>query len=137
MLSKKGQPKEGLTYQLKGLEIKRGLKELNAQSYLNIAMTYRKLGDLSKEEAQLDTALIVASAERDAALQKKIWHASAQNFALQNKFRNAYSAIDSAFGYYQKEVEKTVAQLTIVYKKATEGERGVRVELMLPYQLKG
>jgi LytS/YehU family sensor histidine kinase len=32
---------------------------------------------------------------------------------------------------------KTVAQLTIVDKKATVGEPGVRVELMLPYQLEG
>jgi hypothetical protein len=32
---------------------------------------------------------------------------------------------------------KTVAQLTIVDKKATEGERGVRVELMLPYRVGG
>ena len=32
---------------------------------------------------------------------------------------------------------KTVAQLTVVDKKATVGERGVRVELIVPYQLKG
>ena len=32
---------------------------------------------------------------------------------------------------------KTVAQLTIVDKKATVGERGVRVELVLPYRVEG
>jgi LytS/YehU family sensor histidine kinase len=32
---------------------------------------------------------------------------------------------------------KTNAQLTVVDKKATVGERGVRVELILPYQLEG
>ncbi len=32
---------------------------------------------------------------------------------------------------------KTVAQLTIVDKKTTEGESGVRVELVVPYQLEG
>ena len=121
LLSKKGQAKEGLVYQLKGLEINRGLNEGNAQSYFNIAMTYRKLGDLTKEENWLDTALIVASAEGDAALQKKIWHASAQNFALQNKFQHAYSAMDSAFGYYQKEVETSI----IVRAKELETQYGL------------
>jgi sensor histidine kinase YesM len=32
---------------------------------------------------------------------------------------------------------KTAAKLTIVDKKATAGERGVRVELMLPYKMEG
>jgi tetratricopeptide (TPR) repeat protein len=108
LLSKKGQAKKGLAYQLKGLEIKRGLNELDAQSYFNIAMTYRKLGGFTKEENWLDTALIVASAERAPALQKKIWNAKAQNFALQKKFENAYAAMDSAFAYYQKEVETSI-----------------------------
>ena len=121
LLSKKGQAKEGLLYQLKGLEIKRGLDELDAPSYLNIAMTYRKLGDFTKEQDVLDTALTLASAERDAALQKKIWHASAQNFAGQKKFQHAYSAMDSAFGYYQKEVETSI----IVQAKELETQYGL------------
>jgi LytS/YehU family sensor histidine kinase len=32
---------------------------------------------------------------------------------------------------------KTAAQLTVVDKKATVGERGVRVELVVPYKLEG
>jgi tetratricopeptide (TPR) repeat protein len=121
LLSKKGQAKEGLLYQLKGLEIRRGLDELDAQSYLNIAMTYRKLGDFTREQHVLDTALTLASAEQDAALQKKIWHARAQNFAGQKKFEHAYSAKDSAFAYYQKEVETSI----IVQAKELETQYGL------------
>jgi tetratricopeptide (TPR) repeat protein len=121
LLSKKGQPKEGLAYQLKGLEIRRGMDEPDAQSYLNIAMTYRMLGDFTNEKDLLDTALTFASAEGAAALQKKIWHAKAQNFAGQKKFQHAYSAIDSAFGYYQKEVETSI----IVRGKELETQYGL------------
>jgi tetratricopeptide (TPR) repeat protein len=108
LLSKKGQVKEGLAYQLKGLEIRRRLDEPDAQSYFNIAMTYGKLGDFTKESALLDTALIVASAESAPALQKKIWQAMAQNFKGQKKFENASSAMDSAFAYFQQEVETSI-----------------------------
>jgi tetratricopeptide (TPR) repeat protein len=121
LLSKKGQAKDGLAYQLNGLEIKRGLNEVEAQSYFNIAMTYRKLGNFTKEKDLLDTALTFASAEGAAALQKKIWHACAQNFAGQNKFRDAWSAMDSAFAYYQKEVETSI----IVQAKELETQYGL------------
>jgi hypothetical protein len=108
LLSKKGQAEEGLSYQLKGLQIRRRLNELNAQSYLNMAITYRKLGGIAKEQDLLDTALTLASVENTPSLQKKIWDAKAQNFALQKKFGNAYAAMGSAFAYYHKEVESSI-----------------------------
>lgn len=108
LLSKKGRAEEGLSFQLKGLQIRRRLNELNAQSYLNMAITYRKLGGLTREQELLDTALTLASVENTPSLQKNIWNAKAQNFALQKKFENAYSAKDSALAYYHKEVESSI-----------------------------
>jgi tetratricopeptide (TPR) repeat protein len=108
LLSKKKQAKEGLSYQLKGLAIRRRLNEPDAQSYFNIAMTYHQLGDFTKSARLLDTALTVASTESAPALQKKIWQAKARNFKDQKKFENASSAMDSAFAYYQQEVETSI-----------------------------
>jgi tetratricopeptide (TPR) repeat protein len=121
LLSKKGQPKEGLAYQLKGLEIRRGLNEPDAQSYYNIAMTYLQLGGFTKSAGMLDTALALATAEKAAALQKKIWQAKARNFKGQKKFENASSAMDSAFAYYQKEIETSI----IVQAKELETQYGL------------
>jgi tetratricopeptide (TPR) repeat protein len=108
LLSKKGRAEEGLSYQLKGLQIRRRLNELNAHSYFNMAITYRELGSFTKEQELLDTALTLASVENTPSLQKKIWNAKARNFALQKKFENAYSAMDSAFTYYHREVESSI-----------------------------
>lgn len=107
LLSKKGYLKEGLAYQLKGLQIGRELDELSAQSYFNIAATYLKLGEYLKDEHLLDTALRLASHEKDWALQKKIWRAKAENWALQKKLVLAYAAQDSAFSYYDKQVDSS------------------------------
>ena len=108
LLSKKGFLKEGLHYQLKGMEISRQLGELNAKAYFNVAATYRKLGEFKKGSALLDTALSFVLQEKNPALQKKIWKAKAENLALQKKFEPAYAALDSAFGYYQKEVDSSI-----------------------------
>ncbi|AEW01023.1 hypothetical protein A4D02_13780 [Niastella koreensis] len=108
LLSKKGYLKEGLAYQLKGMQISRKLDELSAQSYYNIAATYLKLGEYLKDEHLLDTALRLASHEKNWALQKQIWLAKAANLALQKKHELAYSAQDSAFSYFQKEVDSSV-----------------------------
>jgi tetratricopeptide (TPR) repeat protein len=108
LLSKKGNLEEGLYYQLKGMQISRTLDELNAQSYYNVAATYRKLGEYKKDEALLDTALSFVSHEKDWALQKKIWRGKAENLVLQEKPLPAYEALDSAFVYYQKEVDFSI-----------------------------
>jgi tetratricopeptide (TPR) repeat protein len=121
LLAKKGRAQEGLSYQLKGIAISRGLGELNAQSYFDLALTYRKLEDFTKESALLDTALSLSSDERATALQKKIWQAKARNFALQKKFGPAYSAMDSAYAYYQKEVATSI----IVRAKELETQYGL------------
>jgi hypothetical protein len=110
LLSKKGYAKAGLSYQLKGLQIRRQLHELNADSYFNMAISYRKLSGFTKEQELLDTALTLASVENTPSLQKKIWNAKAQNFALQRKFENAYSAKDSTLAYYQTEVESSIIE---------------------------
>jgi hypothetical protein len=108
LLSKKGFLKEGLAHQLKGMQINRELGELNAQSYFNIAATYRKLGQYNEDEHFLNTALNLVAYEKDWALQKKIWRAKAENWALQRKPWQAFSAQDSAFSYYDKEVDSSV-----------------------------
>jgi tetratricopeptide (TPR) repeat protein len=108
LLSKKGFLKEGLRYQLKGMQISRELDELNALSYFNIAATYRKLGEFKRDEALLDTALTLVSKEQDWALHKKIWRAKAENLKLQKEPWQAYDALASAFGYYEKEVETSI-----------------------------
>jgi hypothetical protein len=108
LLSKKGFLKEGLHYQLKGMEISRQLGELTAQSYFKIAATYRKLGQCKTAEVLLDTALAFVSKEKNWALQKKIWQAKAENYALQREPWDAYAALDSAFGYYQKEIDFSI-----------------------------
>lgn len=108
LLTKKGKAKEGLSYQLKGMEISRQLGELNAQSYYNIAATYRKLEEFKTDEALLDTALTLVPQEINWTLQKKIWRAKAENLALQKKFEPAYAAMDSAALYYQMEVDSSI-----------------------------
>jgi tetratricopeptide (TPR) repeat protein len=108
LLSKKGFLKKGLHYQLKGMQISRELNELNAQSYFNLAATYRKLGQYKKDENLLDTALSFVSHEKNRALHKKIWRAKAENLTLQKQPWQAYAALDSAFAYYQKEVESSI-----------------------------
>lgn len=108
LLSKKGFLKEGLYYQLKGMQISRELDELNAQSYFNVAATYRKLGVYKKDEDLLDTALSFVSHEKNWTLHKKIWRAKAENLALQKKALQAYAALDSAFAYFQKEVDFSI-----------------------------
>lgn len=108
LLSKKGLLIKGLHYQLKGMQISRELDELNAQSYFNVASTYRKLAQYKKDENLLDTALSFVSNEKNWALHKKIWAAKSENFALQKKPWQAYSAMDSAFEYYQKEVDSSI-----------------------------
>jgi tetratricopeptide (TPR) repeat protein len=108
LLSKNGSLNEGLQYQLKGMLISRALNELNAQSYYNIAATYRKLVQYHKDENLLDTALRLAAGENNPALQKKIWQAKAENLTFQRKPWQAYAALDSAFAYYQKEVDLSI-----------------------------
>lgn len=108
LLCKNGQAKEGLSYQLKGIAISRELGVLSAQSYFNLAATWRKLGQLKKDEALLDTAVCLDLQEKNQGLHKKIWRAKAENFALQKKFAPAYAALDSAFEYYQKEVDSSI-----------------------------
>jgi tetratricopeptide (TPR) repeat protein len=108
LLSKKGLYEEGLHYQLKGLQISRELNELNAQSYFKVAATWRKLGQYNKDENYLDTALSYISNEKNQALQKNIWKAKAENLMLQNKPGPAYAALDSAFKYYEQEVNLSI-----------------------------
>jgi tetratricopeptide (TPR) repeat protein len=103
LLAKKGYLKAGLQYQLKGMQISRELDDLNAQSYFNIAATYRKLGQYKMDENLLDTALRLAAQEKDWALINKIWQAKGENGALQNKFEPACAALDSALKYFHKE----------------------------------
>ena len=110
LLSKKGLYNEGLQHQLKGMKICRELNELNAQSYFNVAATYRKLGQYSKDENYLDTALSLVSHETNHSLQKNIWRAKAENLKLQNKPAPAYAAMDSAFRYYQQEVDLSIIE---------------------------
>ncbi len=107
LLSKKGYLKEGLAYQLKGMQISRELDELSARYYYNIAATYLKLGQYLKDEHLLDTALSLASHEKNWALQKQIWRAKAANLTLQRKPWQASAAKDSAFSYYDKEVDSS------------------------------
>ncbi|OQP63794.1 hypothetical protein A3860_22915 [Niastella vici] len=121
LLSKKGEAKEGLSYQVKGIAISRGLGELNAQSYFNLAATYRKLGEFKTDKALLDTALAYVSKEKNWALQKKIWRAKAENLARQKKFEPAYTAMDSAAFYYQKEVDSSI----IVQARELEARYGL------------
>lgn len=108
LLSKKGFLKEGLQYQLKGMHISRELEELNAQSYYNVAATYRKLGQYKQDAYLLDTALRFVVLEKDRALAKKIWKAKAENLTLQKQPWQAYAALDSAFAYYQQEVDSSI-----------------------------
>jgi tetratricopeptide (TPR) repeat protein len=108
LLSKKGYLKEGLAYQLKGMQISRELDELSARSYYNMASTYLKLGQYLKDEHLLDTALTLASHEKNWALLKQIWRAKAENWELQRKPWQASAAKDSAFSYYDKEVDASV-----------------------------
>jgi hypothetical protein len=108
LLSRKGFLKEGLSYQLKGMQISRELDEGNAQSYYNVAATYRKLGQYKKDEYLLDTALSLVLQEKNLALHKKIWRAKADNLALQKEPWQAKAAMDSAFEYYQKEVDFSI-----------------------------
>ncbi|THU34876.1 histidine kinase [Niastella caeni] len=107
LLSKKGNCKEGLGYQLKGMQISRGLGEVNAESYFNIAATYRKLGQYKKDENLLDTALSYVSHEKNWALTSKIWRAKADNWALQKKYSLANAAMASAFRYFKREVDSS------------------------------
>ena len=107
LLSKKGFLKKGLAWQLKGMQINRELSELNAQSYFNIAATYRKLGQYKKDENLLDTALELVSHEKDWALTNKIWRAKAENWALQKKDSLAYAAMGTALKYFKKEVDSS------------------------------
>jgi tetratricopeptide (TPR) repeat protein len=107
LLAKKGSLTEGLRYQLKGMQISRELDDLNARSYFNVAATYRKMGQYNKDENFLDTALRLVAHEKNWALQKKIWRAKAENLTFQKKPRLAFAALDSAFGYYQKEVDSS------------------------------
>ncbi len=108
LLSKKGSLEEGLRYQLKGMHISRELGALNAQSYFNIAATYRKLGAYKKDETFLDTALNLVAHEKDWALQKRIWRAKAENLSLQKQPYLANAAHDSAYGYFKKEVDSSI-----------------------------
>jgi hypothetical protein len=107
LLSKKGFHKEGLAWQLKGMQINRELGELNAQSYFNIAATYRKLGQYKKDENLLDTAQSFAFHEKDWALEKNIWRAKAENWALQKKDSLAYAAMENALRYFKREVDSS------------------------------
>jgi hypothetical protein len=107
LLSKKGNYKGGLGYQLKGMQINRDLGELNAQSYFNMAATYRKLGQYKKDEDLLDTAQSFAFHEKDWALEKKIWRAKAENWALQKKDSLAYAAMENALRYFKREVDSS------------------------------
>ena len=107
LLSKKGNCKEALAYQLKGMQINREMGELNAQSFFNIAATYRKLGQYKKDENLLDTAQSFAFHEKDWALEKKIWQAKAENWALQKKDSLAYAAMENALRYFKREVDSS------------------------------
>jgi tetratricopeptide (TPR) repeat protein len=107
LLSKKGSLKKGLAYQLKGMQISRDLGEQTAQSYFNIAATYRKLGQYKKDENLLDTALDFVSHEKNWALTSKIWRAKAENWTLQNKPALGYAAMQSAWRYFKKDVDSS------------------------------
>jgi hypothetical protein len=107
LLSQKGNCKEGLAWQLKGMQISRELGERNAQSYFNIAATYRKLGQYKKDENLLDTALLFVSNEKNWALKKRIWRAKAENWTLQKKDSLATTAMVSAWRYFKMEIDSS------------------------------
>jgi tetratricopeptide (TPR) repeat protein len=108
LLTEKEKLNEALAFNIKALAIQRGINQINGMSYYNYSITYRKLKEFAKAHAFLDTALKLATDDRNVMLIKQIWQERALNYAADNNFKEAYKAGDSAFRSYQKEVDSSI-----------------------------
>jgi two-component sensor histidine kinase len=127
LLTKQNKPGEGLQYQLKAFEINRGIGALDAQSYYDLTAAYSKLQQFNKAAAGLDTALTLASQQRDLHLITAIWKARADNQLLQKHYAEAYEALDAAYAAFQKEMDSSFVvkarELETKYEVRSKDER--------------
>lgn len=108
LLSNKERYNEGLSYQLKASAINKKIGQMDALSYFNLAATYRHLKKYETATKNLDTALALATPDKDWQLIKRIWHAKALNLKLQSRNADAYASLDSAYTYYGIEVDSSI-----------------------------
>ena len=108
LLSKKNRLTEALQYQLKGMEINKEIKQLSAWSFLNLATTYRKLKQYRNADIFLDSALHMGVKDKNFDLIKGVWQEKKTMLRAQNKYRDALAAMDSAYHYFEKEVDSSL-----------------------------
>ncbi|WP_343702818.1 histidine kinase [Chitinophaga sp.] len=102
-------PKEGLQHQLQAMEINRALNELTGDSYLNLAVTYSKLEQYGTATTYLDSALHLATAEKDQNTITRSWNRRANNLAAQGNYKAAFTALDSAYESFAAEQDSSLA----------------------------
>lgn len=109
MLTRQNKLEEGLQYQLKATEMSRELGELDAEHMFNLAATYSKLKRYRESDTYLDSALTFAREAADYETIRRSWDRRAKNFAAQQQYAAAYSALDSAFDSFFTEVDSSMA----------------------------
>lgn len=103
---------EGLQYQLKAMALYRERGTADAESLFNLGVAYRKLQRFAEATPYFDEALIKAKEDEDQNLITKIFDNQAKIYAAQQKFRQAYAALDSSFNSYSTEMDSSLVLKT-------------------------
>jgi tetratricopeptide (TPR) repeat protein len=108
-LSKKGAYKEALPYQLKAMTINRETGQLSGWAFFSLAETYFGLEEYAHAKIYLDSAMNMAEAQNDRTLVTKLWEARAKMYKALQRHQYAYTALDSSFQSYHKEIDASIA----------------------------
>lgn len=108
-LTRRGKMKEGLVYQLKALQLNRELGQLDAQTLFNTGVNYSKLNMFDSAFRYYAEAEPKATEEENYALITRIWKRRSEDFQIQGRYREALSALDSAYEHFGSEVDSSFA----------------------------
>ena len=107
MLVNMGKPQEGLKYQLKGKKIFDSLRIQTSAIYNNLADTYNKLGEFSKAFSYIDSSIHLSASLKEYRDWSTAWATKSEIYFNKMDYKNAYSALDSSYTYYVKEVDSS------------------------------
>lgn len=127
MFYEKGNSREAIKYQLMAFNISPEIVQYNPQALINLGMTYIDLNQFSKADYYLDSTLRIFMKKKDWEWIQQTWKQKANNYAAQQKYRDAYLAMDSVNKYYKRAVDSSLAakakELETKYAVRTKDEK--------------
>jgi tetratricopeptide (TPR) repeat protein len=111
LLIKNDKIKEGLQYQFKAKHIHDSMGVKSIETYFNLGETYARLNKYNQAIQYMDSALLLAVPQKDFYLARLTWKNKADLYAKASQYAKAYAASDSAYAYYENEVDSSLKEL--------------------------